>query len=196
MSVAMFAMYVTPHRTKPAQAIELRFSADLTFASAPVLLVMLNDEHAESAPLRAMLAISSESLVSLPVPLSVLFCFACAAQIESAYYPLQASKDVCFELGRLLMGLKDYASAVEFFKRSNEACGEHHVTWHNMGICYYYIDSLSNSIKCFRHSLDLKADYKEARDWLAKVSGKAQRPPVSEDEYTTDSDEEDEDEEE
>jgi len=59
-------------------------------------------------------------------------------RLFAAYYPLQRSKDICFECGRLLMAVRDYSSAIDFFSRSNELCGEHHVTYHNMGICYFY----------------------------------------------------------
>jgi hypothetical protein len=38
--------------------------------------------------------------------------------VFAGYYPLQESKDICFEVGRLLMGLKEYPGAIEFFKRS------------------------------------------------------------------------------
>jgi tetratricopeptide (TPR) repeat protein len=60
-------------------------------------------------------------------------------RLFAANYPLQRGKDVCFECGRLLMGVRDYAAAADFFHRSNELCGEHHVTFHNMGICYFYL---------------------------------------------------------
>lgn len=33
----------------------------------------------------------------------------------------------------------DYNSAIQYFSKSNELCGEHHVTWYNIGICYYYM---------------------------------------------------------
>lgn len=85
---------------------------------------------------------------------------------------MQESKDICFEIGRLLMGLKEYAGAVEFFKRSQELCGQHHVTWHNMGICLYYQDALEDAEKCFEASLSLKATYMEAQSWLAQVREK------------------------
>ena len=93
-------------------------------------------------------------------------------RVQAAYYPLQANKDVCFEVGRLLMGLKEYNTAIEFFRKSNDACGEHHVTWHNMGICNYYLDQLAASAKCFTTSLKLRPEYREARVWLAKVQEK------------------------
>lgn len=92
--------------------------------------------------------------------------------IEETYYPLQASKDVCFEIGRLLMGLKDYRSAISFFERSNEVCGQHHVTYHNLGICCYYLNDLPSALKCFDASLELKGDYADALSWRAKVDGK------------------------
>jgi hypothetical protein len=60
-------------------------------------------------------------------------------RVFAAYYPLQPSKDVCFELARLLMGLTEYAGALAFFARSRAACGPHHVTSHNEGICLFYL---------------------------------------------------------
>ena len=50
------------------------------------------------------------------------------ASVYAGYFPLQASHDVCFELARVCMGMRDHASAVEFFRRSHELCGAHHVT--------------------------------------------------------------------
>lgn len=60
-------------------------------------------------------------------------------RLYAGYYPLQRSKDVCFECGRLLMSMRDYPTAVEFFAKSNELCGAHHITWHNMGMCHFYM---------------------------------------------------------
>jgi Tetratricopeptide repeat len=93
-------------------------------------------------------------------------------RLFAGYYPLQKSKDICFECGRLLMGVRDYQSAIDFFARSNELCGEHHVTWHNMGICCYYLGDYDNALECFKSSLSLKSDYAEARLWWDKASSK------------------------
>jgi len=49
-------------------------------------------------------------------------------RVYASHFPLVPSKDVCFELGRMLMGLRDYASAIEFFNKSHETCGAHHIT--------------------------------------------------------------------
>lgn len=36
--------------------------------------------------------------------------------VHELYFPLQASKDVAFEIGRIFMGLKDFDSAAELFR--------------------------------------------------------------------------------
>ena len=41
----------------------------------------------------------------------------------------------------MLAVLQDYSSAVDFFGKSNDYCGQHHITWHNSGICFYYLVS-------------------------------------------------------
>ncbi len=50
-------------------------------------------------------------------------------RVWSCTYPLQQSKDVAFEIGRVLMGLKDYGGAVRMFEASQAFCGEHHISW-------------------------------------------------------------------
>lgn len=122
-----------------------------------------------------------------------------AIKVFENYYPLQQSKDVPFEIGRLLMGLKDHAAAIKFFQDSQKYCGEHHVSWcatahrrrvgserscparrYNMGLCYNYIDDLDQAIACFNRSLQLCPDYHDARAWRARVESRramsAQRP--------------------
>lgn len=36
--------------------------------------------------------------------------------VHELYFPLQPSKDVAFEIGRIFMGLKDFDSAAELFR--------------------------------------------------------------------------------
>ena len=91
-------------------------------------------------------------------------------RLYAGYFPLQASHDVCFELARVCMGMRDHAAAVEFFSKSSELCGQHHVTFHNMGICYYFINDRASAQACFRQALGLRPDYTESRPWLAKVA--------------------------
>ena len=49
--------------------------------------------------------------------------FACRRDIKlvhELYFPLQPSKDVAFEIGRIFMGLKDFSSAAELFRCEEE----------------------------------------------------------------------------
>ena len=55
---------------------------------------------------------------------------------------LVLNKDVSFELGRLMMGLEEYDAALALFRDSRRLCGEHHVSWYNCGICYFYNEQL------------------------------------------------------
>lgn len=91
-------------------------------------------------------------------------------QVYKCYYPLQPSKDVAFEIGRIFMGLKDFAVAADHFKASQRHCGVHHVSWYNMGVCYYYLNRLTLAAQCFDSSLQLCAEYPDAVKWRAKVA--------------------------
>ena len=79
------------------------------------------------------------------------------------------------------MGLKMYSAAIEFFDRSISICGEHHVTFHNMGMCYYFLENLSQSLEMFRMSLSLNPKYTGAREWLEKVTHRIHVAGMSED---------------
>jgi Tfp pilus assembly protein PilF len=46
-------------------------------------------------------------------------------------------KDIAFEIGRFYYGIRHYKKALEFYRDSSVNIGEHHVTYHNMGLCQY-----------------------------------------------------------
>ena len=53
---------------------------------------------------------------------------------------MQPKRDISFEVARVYMGLKDYRTSIRLFEASTEHCGAHHVTYHNQGICYFYLE--------------------------------------------------------
>ncbi|CAM9586941.1 unnamed protein product, partial [Ectocarpus fasciculatus] len=90
--------------------------------------------------------------------------------VHELYFPLQPSKDVAFEIGRIFMGLKDFDSAAELFRDSQRYCGVHHVSWYNMGVCFFYLHHLDQAEKCFSESLALCPDYPDAIKWRQKLA--------------------------
>ena len=53
------------------------------------------------------------------------------------YYVLDRDKDIAFEIGRFYYGIREYDKALAFYRDSSTSIGEHHVTFHNMGLCHY-----------------------------------------------------------
>ena len=96
--------------------------------------------------------------------------------IFDLYYPLQLTKDVHFDLGRLYMGLKCYSEGLNMFQHSIDTCDEHHVTWYNMGICYYYLQIYDKSLECFSKCLNLSPDYHDANAWKARIEARLLNP--------------------
>jgi len=93
-----------------------------------------------------------------------------AQRIGENYYPLANKKaDVAFELGRVMMGIKEFALAINFFQDSQKNFGEHHINWYNMGICYRYVDKMEKALNCFDRSLELQPQYLEAIRWKTMV---------------------------
>ena len=94
-------------------------------------------------------------------------------RISATYYPLQSSKDISFELSRVLMGLGRYAEAVEGFQRSMAQCGEHHVTWYNIALCQFHMGAFPAAKELFTKSLKQSGGrYENAKLWLDKTEEK------------------------
>lgn len=90
-------------------------------------------------------------------------------RVYAGFFPLQLSHDVNFELARICMGMRDHASAIEFFNQSNKIAGEHHVTWHNLGICFFFLNDHTASTNAFTRALSMNPNYSESANWLSKV---------------------------
>ena len=91
-------------------------------------------------------------------------------RVYERYYPLQGAKDVAFELGRVCMGLRRYAEAVQLFIASQRQCGEHHITCYNAGICLFHVGEMSAALACFDRSLTLRPDYADAQAWRLRAT--------------------------
>ncbi|GMI62452.1 hypothetical protein ScalyP_jg792 [Parmales sp. scaly parma] len=85
------------------------------------------------------------------------------------YYLLDREKDVAFEIGRFYYGIRQYADAVKYYTVSSDTIGQHHVTFHNMGLCYYSMGQPERSIHYFEQAIGLNDKYEKAVSWLTKV---------------------------
>ena len=85
------------------------------------------------------------------------------------YYLLDKEKDVAFEIGRFYYGIRQYADAVKYYTVSSDTIGQHHVTFHNMGLCYYSMGQPERSIQYFEQAIGLNDKYEKAVSWLTKV---------------------------
>jgi len=69
------------------------------------------------------------------------------------------------------MTLQLYEEAIQYFKLSQKHCGEHHISWYNMGICYHFLEDPRRALVCFDTCLRMQPKYHEALGW--KVCGLA-----------------------
>eukprot|EP01029_Cantina_marsupialis_P009694 TRINITY_DN22489_c0_g1_i1.p1 TRINITY_DN22489_c0_g1~~TRINITY_DN22489_c0_g1_i1.p1 ORF type:complete len:522 (+),score=98.60 TRINITY_DN22489_c0_g1_i1:208-1566(+) len=76
--------------------------------------------------------------------------------------------DCLFDIGRIRMKLKDYQGAIEAFITSLHLAGSHHITHHNIGMCYFFLKDYLKSKKSFEKSLMLKST-RESTIWLDRV---------------------------
>jgi tetratricopeptide (TPR) repeat protein len=91
-----------------------------------------------------------------------------AERLWNNVYFLNPAKDIAFELGRVMMGLKRYTHAIGFFTLSNKHYGVHHVTHYNLGICHHYLKKYKFAIEYFDMSLNRCPSYEDAKKWREK----------------------------
>lgn len=85
------------------------------------------------------------------------------------YFMLDLDKDIAFEIGRYYYGIKDYANALIYYTESARTVGEHHVTSHNQGLCFYSLNQLEVALQHFEKALAMNSEYEKARSWIEKV---------------------------
>ncbi|CAN0112120.1 unnamed protein product [Ectocarpus sp. 6 AP-2014] len=100
-------------------------------------------------------------------------------RVWSNYYMLDKDKDVAFEIGRFYYGIREYENALGFYRDSSESVGQHHVTFHNMGLCYYSMGDLHQAKINFELALDMNANYEKAKSWQRKVHQELNCPEVN-----------------
>jgi len=91
-------------------------------------------------------------------------------RVWANYYMLDKDKDVAFEIGRFYYGIREYANALEYYTLSSDTIGQHHVTFHNMGLCYYSMGFPDRSLEFFAKSLEMNSEYEKAKSWKDKVA--------------------------
>lgn len=85
------------------------------------------------------------------------------------YYMMDLDKDIAFEIGRFYYGIRDYAIALKYYTISKDTVGDHHVTSHNQGLCFYSQGQHELALTHFQHALSLNNSYEKARSWIEKV---------------------------
>ena len=79
------------------------------------------------------------------------------------------ARDVSFEVGRVFMAVKEYSKAIRQFRLSIEHCGDHHISRHNIGLCFYYRGDMDAAVASFKEALAIKSDYAASEQWLEKL---------------------------
>jgi len=65
--------------------------------------------------------------------------------------------------------LPSFSYMPRYYRISSSTVGQHHVTSHNMGLCYYSMGEFAHSLKCFEEALGLNSAYEKAASWRDKV---------------------------
>ena len=91
------------------------------------------------------------------------------ARVWDNYFPIGESRDLPFEMARLLFRLEHYEQALSAYQESLRLFGEHKMTHHNMGMCHYYLRRLASARECFQRSLRMDPNYGATREWLLRL---------------------------
>lgn len=94
------------------------------------------------------------------------------SKIWDNYYHLgnyDNSKDIVFELGRLCYGLTMFEEALFYYQKSSILYGEHHITFHNAGLCYFSLQNFDQAEQHFNKALEVNPTYTKSKMWVEKV---------------------------
>jgi len=83
--------------------------------------------------------------------------------------PKEKRDDLAFDIGRILYSLCNYREALVYYQLSEAHAGPHHVTFYNMGLCYYALKDFTQAMKYFSDSHSLDKTYQKALDWIQKI---------------------------
>ncbi len=101
--------------------------------------------------------------------------FMALARTWANYFFIGETRDIPFEVARILFRLEYYDQSLTFYEESLRSFGTHKMTHFNMGLCHYYLRRLDRAKESFEKSLELDAGYGVARDWLLRL-----RPEIEE----------------
>ncbi len=96
--------------------------------------------------------------------------FSALSKVWDNYFPIGESRDVPFEIARILFRLEYYEPSLQFYDESLRLFGPHKMTYHNMGLCHYHLRRLGQSRAAFQQALDMDPGYGLARDWLIRIA--------------------------
>lgn len=86
------------------------------------------------------------------------------------YFNIGETRDVPFEIARVFFRMEYYEQSLYFYQESLRLFGAHKMTYHNMGLCYYYLRHLAKAKEAFERALELDPDYGVAREWLVRLA--------------------------
>lgn len=95
--------------------------------------------------------------------------FLALARTWKNYFPIGETRDIPFEIARVLFRMEYFEQALHFYEESLRLCGKHKMTYHNMGLCEYYLRRLESARDCFEQALEMDPDYGIAREWLVRL---------------------------
>ena len=84
-----------------------------------------------------------------------------------------------FELGRIMLALGRPLEGARFNQIAIEFYGEVPAAFLNMGICYYYGEDPNQALRCFEHAKALNPDFREPREWIARIHAERERRSAS-----------------
>jgi radical SAM superfamily enzyme YgiQ (UPF0313 family) len=96
------------------------------------------------------------------LPKDELVALANSYEQFSAEYADCTIEDGIIYVGEKLYAQEDYREALQVFMKLTEIAPESHVSWNNVGVALTSLELMDEAEKCFRKSLAIKDDYKEA----------------------------------
>lgn len=90
-------------------------------------------------------------------------------RLAANYYFMPKTECILFEIGVFFHAIKNYAEALNYYKKALNYVGEQFGLFYNMALCQHHLNQNEDALETFKRALALDPESKETAEWITFV---------------------------
>jgi hypothetical protein len=87
-------------------------------------------------------------------------------KVADTYYFMPKAQDTNFDIALYYHSLKDYSTALDYYKKSRQYFGSTYNVYYNSALCAYYAGDTQEALDFFKRASAINPNAKEAQEWM------------------------------